>query len=264
MFKAWTNEIQSVSSQSSFLTAHGVTKDSRLQIQHSPETAVKSFVLSLWYPREFIHDLCWGQNRLRRNQRQKNFQSISHFPKNRKKSENKKNYQRSNGQLVEMDKLDRPRDSAWSFAKLDQSSSANGRGGSTTDSARRTAELNQSSSANGRAGSTTVSARPFAELDQSSSANGRAELTRIHLHIRLAEHPGSPTLYEEFECSSESTSFRKRSFYKIVKTFKVRKKGPKGPRTRQRAYLQFYEIKPSRYDGLSFITQKKINVKFEG
>ncbi|KAF2540135.1 hypothetical protein F2Q68_00031250 [Brassica cretica] len=97
-----------------------------------------------------------------------------------------------------MDKLDRPRDSAWSFAKLDQSSSANGRAGSTTDSARRTAELNQSSSANGRAGSTTISARPFAELDQSSSANGRAELTRIHLHIVLVTP--LPRLYQTRSC----------------------------------------------------------------
>ncbi|KAF2567876.1 hypothetical protein F2Q68_00025481 [Brassica cretica] len=36
---------------------------------------------------------------------------------------------------------------------------------------------------------------------------------------RLAEHLESPTLYEEFECSSKSTSFRKHSFYKIVAAF---------------------------------------------
>ena len=56
---------------------------------------------------------------------------------------------------------------------------------------------------------------------------------------RLAEHLELPKLYEEFECSSESTSFRKRSFYKIVKTPKS-ENGPKGPRTRLRAHLRFY------------------------
>ena len=40
------------------------------------------------------------------------------------------------------------------------------------------------------------------------------------------------------------------------------KKGPERARTRQRAHLWFYETEPSRYDGLSFVAQKKINVKF--
>ena len=38
--------------------------------------------------------------------------------------------------------------------------------------------------------------------------------------------------------------------------------GPERARTRQRVHLRFYETKPSRYDGLSFVTHKKINVKF--
>ncbi|KAF3540469.1 hypothetical protein F2Q69_00022750 [Brassica cretica] len=50
----------------------------------------------------------------------------------RKKSKkNGENYQRSNRQLVEMDELEQPWDSARPFADLDQSSSANGRAGST-------------------------------------------------------------------------------------------------------------------------------------
>ncbi|KAF2562923.1 hypothetical protein F2Q70_00017102 [Brassica cretica] len=53
----------------------------------------------------------------------------------------KKSYQRSNGQLVKTDELDRPRDSARPFAEWDKSSSANGRAGSTTDSAWPFAEL---------------------------------------------------------------------------------------------------------------------------
>ena len=118
---------------------------------------------------------CWGQNRLRRNQRQKTSRANLLFHKNRKKSKNEKNYQRSNGQLVKTDELDRPRDSAQPFAELDQSSSAVRQAGSTTDSA-----------------------RPFAELDQSSSANGRAELTRIHLHIVLVTP--LPRLYQTRSC----------------------------------------------------------------
>ncbi|KAF2547156.1 hypothetical protein F2Q70_00021055 [Brassica cretica] len=50
----------------------------------------------------------------------------------RKKSKkNGKNYQSSNGQLVETGELDRPHDSARPFTELDQSILANGRAGST-------------------------------------------------------------------------------------------------------------------------------------
>ena len=45
-------------------------------------------------------------------------------------------------------------------------------------------------------------------------------------------------LYKEFECSSESTSFRKRSFYKIVKT--PTEKQPKRAQNAERAHIRFY------------------------
>ena len=96
---------------------------------------------------------CWGQNRLRRNQRQKTSRENLLFHKMRKKSKkNGKNYQRSNGQLVEMDELDQPWDSARPFAELDRPRD---------------------------------SAWPFAELDQSSSTNGRAGSNIIRLHLVL-------------------------------------------------------------------------------
>ncbi|KAF2563894.1 hypothetical protein F2Q70_00017387 [Brassica cretica] len=58
--------------------------------------------------------------------------NVRKLPENEKEDENNgKNYQRSNGQLVETHELDRPRDSARPFVELDQSSSANGRAGST-------------------------------------------------------------------------------------------------------------------------------------
>ncbi|CAG7894464.1 unnamed protein product [Brassica rapa] len=51
----------------------------------------------------------------------------------RKKSKKNGNkYQRSNVQLLETNELDRPRDTAQVFAKLDQSSSENGRAELTT------------------------------------------------------------------------------------------------------------------------------------
>ncbi|KAF3512443.1 hypothetical protein F2Q69_00005883 [Brassica cretica] len=79
-----------------------------------------------------------------------------------------------------------------------------GRSPSWTSPVRRTAELrsfaelDQSSSANGRAGSTTDSARPFAKLDQSSSANSRVELTRLHLHLVFVTP--LPRLYRTHSC----------------------------------------------------------------
>ena len=78
---------------------------------------------------------------------------------------------------------------------------------------------------------------------------------------RLAEHLGLPTLYEEFECSSESTSFRKCSFYKIVKT-PIGKRPERAQNAAKSPLAILYEIKPNRYDGLSLVTQKNINVKF--
>ncbi|KAH0858865.1 hypothetical protein HID58_087126, partial [Brassica napus] len=68
---------------------------------------------------------------------------------------------------------------AWPFAKLDWSSSANGRAESVLGPARPFAKLDWSSSANGlangRAESVSGPARPFAKLDWSSSANGLDE-----------------------------------------------------------------------------------------
>ncbi|KAF2570953.1 hypothetical protein F2Q70_00000355 [Brassica cretica] len=53
---------------------------------------------------------------------------------------------------------------------------------------------------------------------------------------RLAEHPRLPTLYEEFECSPELTSFQKHSCYKIIKAPKS-ENGLDRAITRQRAHL---------------------------
>ena len=110
------------------------------------------------------------------------FSSIKTKKKSRK---NGKNYQRSNDQFVESNKLDHPWNSARPSSANGRagsntwSSSENGRAESNADSARPFAELDQPSWANGRAGSNADSARPFAELDHSSSANGRAESTRV-------------------------------------------------------------------------------------
>ncbi|KAF3570797.1 hypothetical protein F2Q69_00059604 [Brassica cretica] len=75
--------------------------------------------------------------------------------------------------LLRVDRAYRP--ARW-MAELDQSSSADGRAGSTTRPDRPSSELDKFSLADGRAGSTTRPARPSAELDQSSSslADGRA------------------------------------------------------------------------------------------
>ncbi|KAF3535938.1 hypothetical protein F2Q69_00022742 [Brassica cretica] len=117
----------------------------------------------------------------------------------RKKSKKNGNtYQRYNGQLIETNELDRPRDSARTFAELDQSSSENGRAGSTTgfiSGVRQTGPVQfgewpswiEPGIQLGHLPSWTSpvwqtieldrqrdSARTFAELDQSSSENGRA------------------------------------------------------------------------------------------
>ena len=88
---------------------------------------------------------CWGQNRLRRNQLQKTSRENLLFHKNRKKSKNRKIYQRSNDQLVER--------TSWIDHGIQLGRSPNW---------------------------TTDSARPFAELDRR-----RAESTVIHLHLVL-------------------------------------------------------------------------------
>ena len=56
---------------------------------------------------------------------------------------------------------------------------------------------------------------------------------------RLTKHLGLPTLYDELECSLDSTSFRKRSLYKTVKTPKS-ENGPKGGQNTVKAHLRFY------------------------
>ncbi|KAF3541485.1 hypothetical protein F2Q69_00022644 [Brassica cretica] len=152
-----------------------------------------------------------------------------------------------------------------------------GRAGLNARPARPSAKLDQSSSADGLARSNTRPAQPSAELERSCysrpvrkaplpilyqtrscfvSIGGTVGTLRFkkpqelffsnNIRIdrikrqRLAEHLELPMPYEEFECSSESTSFRKFSFYKIVKTPKP-EKDLKGPRTLQRAHLRFYE-----------------------
>ncbi|KAF3509249.1 hypothetical protein F2Q69_00006342 [Brassica cretica] len=109
-------------------------------------------------------------------------------------------------------------------------SSAKGRAGSNTDSARPFAELDQSKSANGRAGSTEVCLHlilitPLPRLYRTHPCfvsiggivrtlqfkNRKVLIFPKNIRIdlikrqQLAENSRLSTLYEEFECSSEST-----------------------------------------------------------
>ena len=74
----------------------------------------------------------------------------------------------------------------------------------------------------------TVGTRPFSKDIRIDDVKWQ----RLTKHLRL------PTLYEELECSLDSTSFRKRSLYKTVKHLS-QKTAQKGAKTRLRAHLLF-------------------------
>ena len=79
---------------------------------------------------------------------------------------------------------------------------------------------------------------------------------------RLPKHLELPPLYEKFEPSQNRRRFV--SAHSINRKNAQVVKQPERVHNAARSPLTIlYEIEPNRYDGLSFTSQEKINVKFE-